>query len=163
MSTSQTSTSDEAGPTWRQLGETDFGAIGFATGVNVAAALLLAHVVWEASWPPYATIIPRIVVFSGLAVSCRVSHPPYVQGEQRVGCGVCAKGYWPLPVCVCRVGCIYLCSSPHYAAVGYRICAAPRNVAYYYCCTCECMCLGVSRQKKKSIKTIGPHNKHRFQ
>lgn len=77
MSISQTTSAiEDAGPTWRQLGETDFGAIGFATGIDVAAALLLGHIMWKASWPPYAAVMPQIVVFSSLAVSCRVLHPP---------------------------------------------------------------------------------------
>lgn len=73
MSIYQTIASDGAGPTWRQLGDTDYEAIGLAVVVDVAAALLVAHVMCEASWPAYAGTIPQLVVFSSLAVSRRVS------------------------------------------------------------------------------------------
>ncbi|CAN0078184.1 unnamed protein product, partial [Pylaiella littoralis] len=67
MSIYQTIASDGAGPTWRQLGDTDYEAIGLAVVVDVAAALLVAHVMCEASWPAYAGTIPQLVVFSSLA------------------------------------------------------------------------------------------------
>lgn len=59
----------EAGPTWQPLETSDLGAIGFTTVVDVAAALLLVHVVSNAGWPPYTAAIPQIIVYSSLAVS----------------------------------------------------------------------------------------------
>lgn len=59
----------EAGPTWQPLGTSDYGAIGFTTVVDVAAALLVVHVVSNAGWPPYMAATPQTIVFSGLAVS----------------------------------------------------------------------------------------------
>lgn len=77
MSIFHTIASDGDATTWRQLGDTDYGAIGFATVVDMAAAMLVTHVLWEASWPAYAATIPQIVVFSSLAVSCCVPRPQY--------------------------------------------------------------------------------------
>lgn len=76
MSIFHTTANGGTGTTWRQLGDTDYGAIGVTTVVDVSAALLMSHLVCEASWPAYAATLPQIVVFSSLAVSCPISHPP---------------------------------------------------------------------------------------
>lgn len=56
-----------------QLGGADYGTIGFVVVVDVAVTLLVAHILWEASWPAYAAAIPQIVMLSSLAVSCCIS------------------------------------------------------------------------------------------
>lgn len=131
-------TANGAGPTWRQLGDTDYGAIGFTTVVDVSAALLMSHVVCEASWPVYAATIPQIVVFSSLAVSCRMSHPGYVHGEQRVGCRVRVKlaaTHAPGSVC-CPAGCVpgALMSDAKQLILLQKIPAAGSSKESY-CCT----------------------------
>lgn len=69
MPTFETTAGTGAGPAWQPLGTSDYGAIGFTTVVDIAAALLMMHVVSNAGWPPYAAASPQIVVFSCLAVS----------------------------------------------------------------------------------------------
>lgn len=69
MTMFQTTPGAGAGPVWQPLGALDYGAIGFSTVVDVAAAVLMVHVVSNAGWPPYTAAIPLIIMFSSLAVS----------------------------------------------------------------------------------------------
>lgn len=58
-------------PTWQPLGTTDFGAVGIATVVVVAVALLLLHVGWNEQWPPYSAASPLLIIYASLAVRSR--------------------------------------------------------------------------------------------
>lgn len=86
MPTFLTTAGPGAGPAWQPLGTEDYGAIGFTTVVDVAAALLVVHVVSNAGWPPYTAAIPQIIVFSSLAVSLFHSSVPGRCGSHNTCC-----------------------------------------------------------------------------
>ena len=58
-----------ASPPWQPRGEADYAAIGVATVASVAVALLMSHVAWKASWPPYTAAMPQLTVYGAAGVS----------------------------------------------------------------------------------------------
>lgn len=54
---------------WQPHGNADYAAIGVATTVDVAAALLIVNIVWNANWPPYTAAMPQLVVCGAVGVS----------------------------------------------------------------------------------------------
>lgn len=68
MASFETTAGPGAASAWQPLGSIDYCAIGLATVVDVAVALLLAHVLWNGEWPPYSAAIPQVVVYASLAV-----------------------------------------------------------------------------------------------
>ena len=54
---------------WNELGKADLAALGIASCVDVAIALVAVHVAFNHAWPPYRAVIPELVVYTGLAVS----------------------------------------------------------------------------------------------
>ena len=54
---------------WDELGKGDLAALGIASCVDVAIALVAIHVAFKRTWPPYRAVIPELVMYTGLAVS----------------------------------------------------------------------------------------------
>lgn len=57
------------GAEWDSLGTGDLSALGIASCVGVVIAIVVLHVACNKAWPPYRTVIPELVVYTGLAVS----------------------------------------------------------------------------------------------
>lgn len=56
------------GPGWQTLGQGDLGVIGIITCVNTAVVLLSLHLWLHASWLPYKTRMPLLLLSTGVAV-----------------------------------------------------------------------------------------------
>lgn len=54
---------------WDSLGTADLSALGIASCVDLVIAIIVLHVACNKTWPPYKTVIPELVMYTGLAVS----------------------------------------------------------------------------------------------
>lgn len=54
---------------WKSVGQRDLAAVGVATCVDVAVALLLLHVLANRTWPPYRASIPTLLACTAFTVS----------------------------------------------------------------------------------------------